>query len=269
MCKTLLIACQKGGVGKTTTAVNLSVALALMGKKVLLVDTDAQGCVGIAFGLERGDLYQGIYELIVHRKGVEDVVYDDTDIPNLHLILNNIWSTLAEVSYNDASRNHRRLYEALRPVKNEFDYIIIDSPPSINDITMNCILASDSVIIPLQAEYYVMKVIEPFIKMIASVQDSIHTDFYIEGYLITMFDARTTASEEVVNIAKKRFGDQVFSVVIPRSIDLARVIYMGKPLNLYKPTLTRGGKAYRDLAKIIIEREGIQSEEEESYSGGV
>lgn len=265
MSKTILIACQKGGVGKTTSAVNLAVSLALQDRKVLLIDTDPQGCVGIAFGFERGDLYQGIYELMVHRKYVEDVIVE-SEIPGLSLILNNIWSSLAEISYNDANKNHRRLCEAIRPIKDNYDYIIIDSPPAISDITMNCILASDSIIIPLQAEYYVLKVIEPFLKMIASIQSSIHEDFYIEGYLMTMYDARTNTSEEVFKMARSRFGELVFPVVIPRATDLAKVIYIGDPLSLYKPKMKRGAQMYYKLASILTDREATFMDREATIS---
>ncbi|MCD6144488.1 ParA family protein [Thermococcus sp.] len=241
------IANQKGGVGKSTTAINLSTALALKGKNVLLVDMDPQGATTIGLGL-RGAT-PTIYNVIIDEAEIEEVIVK-TSIDGLHLIPSNIALSGAEIELSSQIGREYILRNKLAKLKRDYDYIIIDTPPSLGVLTMNSLVASNEVIIPIQAEYYALEGIALLLKAIRLVRDRLGIPLEIKGFLITMFDKRTNLSKEVREEVKRTFGEKVFKTMIPRNVRLAEAPSYGRPIFLYAPD-SRGAKAYMKLAEEV------------------
>ncbi|USG99443.1 AAA family ATPase [Thermococcus argininiproducens] len=241
------IANQKGGVGKSTTAINLSAALALKGKKVLLVDMDPQGATTIGLGLREAT--PTIYNVIIDEAEMEEAIVE-TSIEGLHLIPSNIALSGAEIELSSQIGREYILRNKLAQIRDLYDYVIIDTPPSLGVLTMNSLVASDEVIIPIQAEYYALEGIALLLKAIRLVRDRLGIPLEIRGFLITMFDRRTNLSKEVREEVKRTFGEKVFKTMIPRNVRLAEAPSYGKPIFLYAPD-SRGAKAYIKLAEEV------------------
>ncbi|EHR78908.1 cobyric acid synthase CobQ [Thermococcus litoralis DSM 5473] len=241
------IANQKGGVGKSTTAINLSAALALKGKRVLLVDMDPQGATTVGLGFR--DATPTIYNVILDKVDTEDAIIP-TEIEGLYLIPSNIALSGAEIELSSQIGREYILRNKLAKIKDDYDYVIIDTPPSLGILTMNSLVASDEVIIPIQAEYYALEGIGLLLKAIKLVRERLGIPLEIRGFLITMFDKRTNLSKEVREEVKRIFGEKVFRTMIPRNVKLAEAPSHGKPIFLYAPD-SRGAKAYMKLAEEV------------------
>ena len=241
------IANQKGGVGKSTTAINLSVALALKGKRVLLVDMDPQGATTVGLGLRNAN--PTIYNVILDEAEIEEAIVP-TQIEGLELIPSNIALSGAEIELSSQIGREYILRNKLAKIKDKYDYVIIDTPPSLGILTMNSLVASDEVIIPIQAEYYALEGIGLLLKAIKLVRERLGIPLEIRGFLITMFDKRTNLSKEVKEEVRRIFGEKVFRTMIPRNVKLAEAPSHGKPIFLYAPD-SRGAKAYMKLAEEV------------------
>jgi chromosome partitioning protein len=251
--KTICIANQKGGVGKTTTAINLSAALALQGKKTLLVDVDPQGNAGSGTG-KKQDGSLSVYDALVLDKNLSEIVRT-TDIENLFLVPSTIDLTGAEIELVSVPQREYRLRGSLARIKTDYDYIFIDCPPSLGLLTINALVAADSVLIPLQCEYYALEGLSQLLNTIKLVKSRLNPGLGLEGILLTMFDRRNNLSHQVAQEILQHFSTKVFSVVIPRTVRLAECPSHGKPIFLYDSS-SIGAGSYRDLAGQLIQREG-------------
>jgi chromosome partitioning protein len=250
--KIIAIANQKGGVGKTTTAVNLAACLAYIGKKVLLVDVDPQGNATSGIGIEKGDVDECIYNILVEDMKAKEVIRP-TSIENLHIIPATIQLAGAEIELVPVISREIRLKKALEPLKSEYDFIIIDCPPSLGLLTVNALTASDTVLIPVQCEYYALEGLSQLINTIRLVQKHLNTNLKLEGVVLTMLDARTNLGIQVIQEVKKYFREKVYQTIIPRNVRLSEAPSHGKPIILYD-TKSRGAEVYLDFAKEVLER---------------
>lgn len=250
MARAISIANQKGGVGKTTTAVNLSASLAVAEKRTLLIDIDPQGNATSGLGVPREEVSKSIYDALIDEVPVRDLLRD-TDLEFLKIIPSNIDLIGVEIELVPFPNRETRLKNALQEVKGEFDFLIIDSPPSLGLITVNSLTASDSVIIPLQCEYYPMEGLSQLLKTIELIKKNLNPFLKIEGILLTMFDKRNNISHQVTEEVRKHFGAMVFNTVIPRNVRLSECPSFGKPIILYDAD-SRGAESYLDLAKEIL-----------------
>jgi chromosome partitioning protein len=251
MGKIMSIANQKGGVGKTTSSVNLSASLAALGNKVLLIDTDPQGNATSGVGVNKADVPNCIYNVLVEEVPAEEVVVS-TDTFNLDIIPATIQLAGAEIELVQIMSREMRLKKALENVKNEYDYIIIDCPPSLGLLTLNALTASDSVIIPVQCEYYALEGLSQLLNTIRLVQKHLNKQLMIEGVLLTMLDARTNLGIEVVEEVKKYFQDKVYQSIIPRNVRLSEAPSHGRPIIDYDAK-SKGAEVYLELAKEVME----------------
>ncbi|MDE7380899.1 MAG: AAA family ATPase [Muribaculaceae bacterium] len=252
MGKIIAIANQKGGVGKTTTAFNLGACLALARKKVLLVDADPQANATSGLGLDPEELEAGIYECMVDGYPAADAVAP-TGIDRLSIIGSRIDLVGAEVELMNRPERERVLANALAPVKDDYDYILIDCSPSLGVITVNALTAADSVIIPVQAEYFALEGISQLLNTIRIIKSRLRPSLEIEGFLLTMYDARLRLANQIYEELKSHFGKMVFENVIPRNIKLSESPSHGLPVILYDPD-SRGAIAYTELARELINR---------------
>jgi chromosome partitioning protein len=250
--KIIAIANQKGGVGKTTTAVNLAACLAYIGKKVLLVDVDPQGNATSGIGIEKGDVDECIYNVLVENMKAKEVIRP-TSVENLHIIPATIQLAGAEIELVSVISREIRLKKALEPLKSEYDFIIIDCPPSLGLLTVNALTASDTVLIPVQCEYYALEGLSQLINTIRLVQKHLNTNLRLEGVVLTMLDARTNLGIQVIQEVKKYFREKVYQTIIPRNVRLSEAPSHGKPIILYD-TKSRGAEVYLDFAKEVLER---------------
>jgi chromosome partitioning protein len=252
MARTVAIANQKGGVGKTTTAVNLSAALALNGKRVLLIDLDPQGNAGSGLGYPSIKVQRGVYEVLSGDVTLSQVTLE-TEIAELHLIPSGQRLVGAEVELVDVPRREYRLKEALVEVEERYDFIFIDAPPSLGFLTLNALTAARSVLVPVQCEYYALEGLSHLLSAIRLVQQGLNPTLQIEGVLLTMFDNRLNLSQQVLEETRRFFAERVYRTVIPRNVRLSEAPSFGKPVVIYDPACA-GSMSYMNLAKEVIER---------------
>ena len=251
MAKIIAVANQKGGVGKTTTAVNLSACLAHIGKKVLLVDIDPQGNATSGVGVEKGDVDECIYDILVEDLEATQVIRS-TSVERLDVLPSTIQLSGAEIELVPTISREVRLKRALDSVSANYDFIFIDCPPSLGLLTINALTASDSVLIPVQCEYYALEGLSQLLNTVRLVQKHLNTDLEIEGVLLTMLDARTNLGIQVIEEVKKYFREKVFKTIIPRNVRLGEAPSHGKPIIIYDAK-SRGAEVYVDLAKEVVE----------------
>jgi len=247
--KVISVANQKGGVGKTTTAVNLSTILAKKGKKVLLIDTDPQGNATSGLGIDKNVNFS-VYDVIINDIEIENTL-QKTIVKNLDVCPSNIDLAGAEVELVSMMSREHRLKEKIDNLKDNYDYIIIDCPPSLGLITLNAFTASDSVLIPVQCEYYALEGLGQLLNTIELVKKHLNKDLTIEGALLTMFDIRTNLSNQVVKEVNKYFENKVYKTVIPRNVRLSEAPSYGMPISVYDPR-SKGAKAYDKFVKELL-----------------
>lgn len=243
---------QKGGVGKSTTAVNLAAALNTKGKKVLLVDFDPQGNSTSGFGIEKEELEQCVYDALIHNVAAEDLIHK-TDCEKVFVIPATIQLAGAEIELVSAMARETRLKELLAPVKDEFDYIFIDCPPSLGLLTINALAAADSVLIPIQCEYYALEGVTKLLESMRMVKERINPGLDVFGVLMTMYDSRTSLANQVVDEVRAYFGEKVFETLIPRTVKISEAPSFGMPVIEYAPN-NKGAIAYVNLADEVISR---------------
>ncbi len=246
----IAIANQKGGVGKTTTSVNLSACLAHIGKKVLLIDTDPQGNATSGVGVNKGEVQKCIYDILIDDIDIQDVIRP-TKVENLDIVPATISLAGAEIELVSTISREVRMKHAIQDAKELYDYIIIDCPPSLGLLTINALTASDSIIIPVQCEYYALEGLSQLLSTVRLVQKHLNENLMIDGVLLTMFDARTNLGIQVIDEVKKYFQDKVYKTIIPRNVRLSEAPSHGEPIIIYD-SRSRGAEVYLDLAKEVV-----------------
>ncbi|MCB1192530.1 MAG: ParA family protein [Leptospiraceae bacterium] len=250
--KVVSISNQKGGVGKTTTAINLSSYLSAMGNKILLIDIDPQGNSGSGFGLSINEFENTMYELMLGEISIFEAIYK-TDVKNLSIIPSNINLSGVDIDLMNTKEREYCLKKAIEPAKSEFDYILIDCPPSLGLLTINALTAADSVLITLQTEYFALEGLTQLMKIINLVQDKLNPELELNGVLLTMYDKRTNLSHQVEEDVRNFFKDKVYTTIIPRNIKLGEAPSYGKPINLYDPSGI-GAISYKNFAMELTSR---------------
>ncbi len=253
MSKVVAIANQKGGVGKTTTNVNLAACFATIGKKVLTVDIDPQGNTTSGFGINKAQIAKSMYDVLINGVDAKDAIIK-TKLDRLDILMSNIQLAGAEIEMVPMLSRETILKRALEPIRDEYDYILIDCPPSLGLITINALTAADKVLVPIQCEYYALEGLSQLVNTIKLVQKHLNPALSIEGVVLTMFDARTNLSIQVVDEVKKYFRDKVYRTIIPRNVRLGEAPSHGLPIILYDPKCV-GAVAYFELAEEMIESE--------------
>ncbi len=246
----LAIVNQKGGVGKSTTAVNLGACLAEAGKRVLLVDIDPQGNATSGVGVEKRQLDGCMYDVLIEGRDIEEVILP-TEVSGLEVAPATLELAGAEIELVSAMSREYRLKGSLDGVKDNYDYILIDAPPSLGLLTINALNAANAALVPIQCEYYALEGVSQLVSTVSLVKEHLNPNLEIAGVLMTMYDARTNLSQQVVEEVKRFFGEKVFQTIIPRNVRLSEAPSHGQPIILYDPQC-RGAQAYRDLAREVM-----------------
>lgn len=249
MGRMIAIGNQKGGVGKTTTTVNLGAALAFQGEKVLIIDMDSQGNATSGLGIERADVKQSVYEVLVDQIEAAGAILP-TSRENLWILPSTLQLAGAEIELATADHRESRLKQAIEPIKADYDYILVDCPPSLGQLSLNAFTASDTILIPVQCEYYALEGLSQLLNTIRLVQRTYNKNFRIEGVLLTMLDARTNLGYEVVEEVRKYFQEKVYQTIITRNVRLSEAPSYGQSVIDYDPK-SRGAEMYMDLAKEV------------------
>lgn len=252
MGRIIAIANQKGGVGKTTTAINLSACLAEKGKRVLTIDIDPQGNTSSGLGINKNDLKFTIYELLIGNCVLEECLISNV-MDNLSILPSNVNLAGAEIELIGVEEKEYILKKEIEKIKDNYDYIIIDCPPSLNTLTVNAMTTANTVLVPIQCEYYALEGLSQLIHTINLVRQRLNPDLEIEGVVFTMYDARTNLSLQVVENVKSNLNQKIYKSIIPRNVRLAEAPSHGIPINIYDPK-SAGAEGYRDLADEVIER---------------
>jgi chromosome partitioning protein len=254
--RVLAVSNQKGGVGKTTTAINLGTALAAIGKRVLIVDMDPQGNASTGLGVPRETRRVTIYDVVVDQRSIDDASVQTT-VPNLWIVPADADMSGVEIELSQADRRSYRLRDALRAHDDgptAYDYVLIDCPPSLNLLTLNAMAAADAVLVPLQCEFFALEGLSQLMRTIDMVKQSLNPSLEIQGLVLTMFDRRSALSGQVANDVRAHFGDKVYESVIPRNVRVAEAPSFGKPALIYDLKCA-GSQAYLRLAKEVVKRE--------------
>lgn len=252
MGKVIAITNQKGGVGKTTTAINLSASIALKGKKVLLIDADPQGNATSGLGINKTKENKNIYSVMINGESIKECI-KSTQIKKLFVLPSSIELAGAELELANMIAREFVLKTAIDEIKNDFDFIIIDCPPSLGLITINALSASDSVLIPIQCEFYALEGLGQLTNTVNLIKKKLNVNLEIEGIVLTMYESRRKLSKEVAEEVKKHFKDKVFSVAIPRNVRLSEAPSHGVPISIYDKN-SIGNKSYSDLAKLVLKK---------------
>ena len=252
MGKIIAIANQKGGVGKTTTSINLSACIAAKGKKVLVIDIDPQGNTTSGYGIEKNELENTIYELILGDCSIEDCILKEV-FPNISILPSNVNLAAAEIELIGVEKKEFILKNEVDWVKDRYDFIIIDCPPSLSLLTVNAMTTADSVLVPIQCEYYALEGLSQLIHTVNLVKERLNPELDMDGVVFTMYDSRTNLSAQVVENVKSHLNQNVYKTLIPRNIRLAEAPSYGKPINMYDPK-SAGAESYMSLAEEGIKR---------------
>lgn len=255
MGKIIAIANQKGGVGKTTTSINLSACIAAKGKKVLVIDIDPQGNTTSGYGIEKNELENTIYELILGDCSIEDCILKEV-FPNISILPSNVNLAAAEIELIGVEKKEYILKNEVDWVKDKYDFIIIDCPPSLSLLTVNAMTTADSVLVPIQCEYYALEGLSQLIHTVNLVKERLNPELDMDGVVFTMYDSRTNLSAQVVDNVKSHLNQNVYKTLIPRNIRLAEAPSYGKPINMYDPK-SAGAESYMSLAEEVINRNEI------------
>ena len=253
MGRIIAVANQKGGVGKTTTSINLSASLAELGKKVLTIDMDPQGNTTSGLGIDKNQVENTVYELLLEEVSIDECIYTSV-MEGLDVIASNINLSGAEVELISIENKEFLLKERISLLRDKYDYIVIDCPPSLNLLTINAMTTSDTVLVPIQCEYYALEGLSQLIHTIDLIKERLNPKLEIEGVVFTMYDARTNLSLQVVENVKDNLQQNIYKTIIPRNIRLAEAPSYGLPINKYDPKST-GAESYMRLADEVIERE--------------
>ncbi len=251
LAKVIAIANQKGGVGKTTTAVNLSSCLAHKGKKVVIIDIDPQGNTTSGLGIDKKVIDKSIYEVIINDVNIENALMK-TAVENLYICPSNIQLVGAEVELVSVISRETRMKVAIEEIRKKYDYVLIDCPPSLGLLTLNALTAADTILVPIQCEYYALEGLSQLMNTVKLVQRHLNPSLDVEGVVLTMFDARTNLSIQVVEDVKKYFRNKVYRTVIPRNVRLSEAPSFGLPIILYDPK-SKGAECYLELAQEVID----------------
>ncbi len=249
MSRTIAIANQKGGVGKSTTTINLAACLAEKNRKVLVIDSDPQGNTTSGFGVDKNAVELTIYEALISDAKVEDCIVKNV-IKNVDILPSNVDLSAAEIELIGVKNKEFILEEKTREIRNNYDYILIDCPPSLSLLTVNAMTTADSVLVPIQCEYYALEGLSQLIHTVNLVRERLNDKLDIEGIVFTMYDSRTNLSQQVVENVKQHLGDDIYTTIIPRSIRLAEAPSYGQPITVYDAK-SSGAEAYRKLAKAV------------------
>ena len=255
MGRIIAIANQKGGVGKTTTSINLASALAEKGKKVLVIDTDPQGNTTSGFGIDKNEIDNTIYELMIGECSIDEVITRNVvkGIDGVDIIPSNVNLAAVEIELIDSDNKEYILREAISGIRDNYDFIIIDCPPSLSMLTVNAMTTANTVLVPIQCEYYALEGLSQLVHTVNLVKDRLNPELDMEGVVFTMFDSRTNLSLQVVENVKEHIQENVYKTIIPRNIRLAEAPSYGLPINVYEPK-SAGAEAYRLLANEVIDR---------------
>ena len=250
MAKVIAIANQKCGFGKTTTSVNLSACLGELGQRVLLIDIDPQGNATSGLGIDKGKIEKSIYDVLVDDIPIKDTVIG-TEVDNLKVLPATIQLAGAEIELVASMSRETKLKKAIDKIKNEYDFVIIDCPPSLGLLTINSLTAANSILVPIQCEFYALEGLSQLLKTITLIQDNLNQDLVLEGVVLTMFDSRTNLSGQVVQEVKNHFQQKVFKTIIPRNVRLSEAPSFGRPVIKYDPK-SKGAEVYYNLAKEVL-----------------